>query len=382
MMRLAVCVVAAGLCAVLGLELAAQAQAPMAKTMLMEPPTPLLPERFGAWQHVKSETDGSLAAGMDGASEMVLKEDGLTRFASSTYRRDGSGETILMKAFQFGDASGAFSAYTYFRSPEGHPALQLKLGPDASVEGNDLLFRDGTTVILTDFNGALRATDLAALAFGLPKVGGPAGIAPMLPTLLPEKGIDAESVRYALGPEGYRAMGGVLPAAAVGFDKSAETVTAKYKGGGVLTLLLYPTPEIAGERQRGIEALTKQPGASLAGTVKMRREGTLLVLTSGAWTAADAQKVVDGIHLRSEVTWNKPVPLDFETELRKTFSLLESIVIFCAFSALAMLVLGVFLGGGRALVRVMQGKPAATEPEFLRIDLSGPVGKHPGEPKD
>jgi hypothetical protein len=30
----------------------------------------------------------------------------------------------------------------------------------------------------------------------------------------------------------------------------------------------------------------------------------------------------------------------------------------------------------------MQGKPAATEPEFLRIDLSGPVGKHLGEPKD
>jgi hypothetical protein len=216
----------------------------------------------------------------------------------------------------------------------------------------------------------------------LPKVGGPAGIAPMLPTLLPEKGIDAESVRYALGPASYGAMGGVLPAEMVGFDKNAEAVTAKSKEGGVLTLLLYPTPEIAGEHQRAIEALSRQPGAALAGTVKMRREGPLLLLTSGAWPEAEAQKMVDGIHLRSEVTWNKPVPLDFETELHKTFSLLESIVIFCAFSALAMLVLGVFLGGGRALVRVMQGKPAATEPEFLRIDLSGPVGKHLGEPKD
>jgi hypothetical protein len=92
--------------------------------------------------------------------------------------------------------------------------------------------------------------------------------------------------------------------------------------------------------------------------------------------------MVDGIHLRSEVTWDKPVPLDFDTELHKTFSLLESIVIFCAISALAMLVLGVFFGGGRGLVRVMQGKPAASEPEFLRIDLSGAVGKRLRDPKD
>jgi hypothetical protein len=40
-----------------------------------------------------------------------------------------------------------------------------------------------------------------------------------------------------------------------------------------------------------------------------------------------------------------------------------------------MVVLALFLGGGRAAIRVMQGKPAATEPEFLHIDLSGPGGK-------
>jgi hypothetical protein len=44
--------------------------------------------------------------------------------------------------------------------------------------------------------------------------------------------------------------------------------------------------------------------------------------------------------------------------------------------SLAAIVLGLFFGGGRALIRVMQGKPAATEPEFLRIDLRGPVGKN------
>jgi hypothetical protein len=33
-------------------------------------------------------------------------------------------------------------------------------------------------------------------------------------------------------------------------------------------------------------------------------------------------------------------------------------------------VLAIFLGGGRALVRVLRGKPAAAEPEFLSLHLA------------
>jgi hypothetical protein len=75
------------------------------------------------------------------------------------------------------------------------------------------------------------------------------------------------------------------------------------------------------------------------------------------------------------------MPLEFHAEIQKTYSLLESIVLFCAVSAVAMVVLALFFGGGRALIRVMQGKPAATEPEFLHIDLSGPAGKRLGGPE-
>jgi len=388
--RVAVWVVAVGLCAALGAGLAAQAQTQVqgvgaeTKTMLMEPPTPLLPATLGKLQRVAAGDVGDGLGLVDAADAPVLKEDGLRRFAQSEYaaanEKNASPQGTLT-VYNFVDASGAVAAYDYFKKPGMRPE---KLGDDALWNEDELLLRSGANVVV----GRFKLDHAAVLALTrelivhLPKVGGPAGIAPLLPTLLLEKGMDAESLRYALGPAGYTQMGGVLPVELVGFDKNAEAVTAKSKDGGVLTLLLYPTPEIAGEHERAIEALAKQPGTVLAGAVKIRREGPLLVLTSGAWTAADAQKVVDGIHLRSEVTWNKPVPLDFETELHKTFSLLESIVIFCAFSALAMLVLGVFFGGGRALVRVMQGKPAATEPEFLRIDLSGAVGKHLGEPKD
>ena len=39
--------------------------------------------------------------------------------------------------------------------------------------------------------------------------------------------------------------------------------------------------------------------------------------------------MVESIHLRNEVTWNKPVPPEFHSEVRKTVSLLTSILIFC-----------------------------------------------------
>ena len=92
----------------------------------------------------------------------------------------------------------------------------------------------------------------------------------------------------------------------------------------------------------------------------LRREGPLVAVTTGAWTADEAQTMVEGIHLRSEVSFDKPMPVEFHAEVKKTYSLLESIAIFCGVGALAMVVLGLFFGGGRAAIRVMQGKPAAT----------------------
>jgi len=63
----------------------------------------------------------------------------------------------------------------------------------------------------------------------MPKPLGNKGIAPLLPTFVPEKGLIAGSVRYAVGPATYAAQGGVLPAQALGWDKNAEAVTAIQK---------------------------------------------------------------------------------------------------------------------------------------------------------
>jgi hypothetical protein len=358
------------------------AQVPNAppKTMLIEPPAPLLPQTLDKFTRVAEGSSGDGLDQVDTADAPVMKEAGLKRFARSGYAQGGT-DRGSVTAYQFRDASGAVAAYDYFRRP-GMRAE--KLGDSAVASGDELLLRSGVSVVV----GHLKLDHAATLAFAkelighLPKVGGPSALVPPLPAFLPPKGLDTDSVKYALGPLDYQATGGVLPAQTVEFDKSAETVTAKYKNGGVLTLIEYPTPQIAGDRGRAIEAELTQPAESnAAGTVKVRREGPLLMVTTGAWKPEAAQAMVDGIHLRDVMSFDKPLPLEFHAEIQKTYSLLESIVIFCCFSAVAMVVLALFLGGGRALIRVMQGKPAATEPEFLRIDLRGSAGKRLGGPE-
>jgi hypothetical protein len=314
---------------------------------------------------------------METTARDVLTEDGLSRSSSAIYKRDASNETLSIKAWQFGDTTGAYSAFTYLRSPADRPVSGVKLGTGAVEEGDSVLLWNGPSVVLAEFHGGRRVADLVDLVAVLPKIGGPKGQPPLLPTLLPLKGLQAESPKYALGSAGYEAMGGVLPASIVGFDKAAETVTAKYAGRGTLTMLLYPTPTLAGEHGRQIEAeMNREIAAGHSpGTVKLRREGPLLLLTTGRWPDAEAQALVEGIHLHTELTWNKEMPLEFHAEVRKTASLLLSIAELSIVLMIAAIVLGFFFGGGRAMIRVMQGKPAATEPEFLHLDLR----ERPGE---
>jgi hypothetical protein len=343
------------------------------KTMLVEPPAPLLPATVGKLSRVAEGDVGDGLGAVDPVQAPVLKEDGLHRFAQSDYAPAETKEPrphANVAVYQFIDVSGAIAAYDYFAKP----GMRLeKLGDAAATSGDELLVRSGKNVVIEHWK--LGRDDMPALTRELidhlPKALGNAGLQPLVPSLLPAKGLDPESVKYALGPSGYQATGGVVPPQAVGFQKSAEAVTAKYKGGGQLTLVLYPTPQIAGEFSRAIESSL---GASES--FKLRREGPLVAFATGGWPAGQAEKVVDGVHMRTEVSFDKPMPPEFHTEVQKTYSLLESIAIFCSLGALAAVVLGLFFGGGRALIRIMQGKPAATEPEFLRIDLRS-VGAHP-----
>jgi hypothetical protein len=194
----------------------------------------------------------------------VLLEDGLARFADSTYKRGDGNETVEIKAYQFGDVTGAYSAFTYLRTPDERP---LKAGASATLSAevlqrdDSLLIQAGPDVLVAEFYGGRRFGELADLISGLPKATGAKGLPPLLPTMLPAKGLQAETCEVCAWLRRIRGDGRRAAAIGlIGFDKSAEVATAKYAGRGTLTLLLYPTPQIAGDHGRQIEAELNKEG--------------------------------------------------------------------------------------------------------------------------
>ena len=341
-----------------------------AQVVLTEPVAPLLPQHFATWQMQDAPVTGTDAGQIDGAHATELAEDGLKRFSQAKYGRGPA--TLQIQATQFVDATGASAAFSLYRSSHtGLAALSpgQKLGSEAVSGDGEVLFREGNTLVSATGAHVL-AAELQPLAVTLPKISGPKGMSPLLPTLVPAKGLQPGSIRYALGPTSYKASGGALPVEMLGFDKSAEVVTANYvrPGKGTLTLLLYPTPQIAGDHGRSLEAwINGHP--DVLGRVKMRREGPLVLLMAGDIPGEEAQRIIENIHLKAEVTWEKKMPLEFHTEVRKTASLLTSIAVLSGVLMLAAVLLGLFLGVGRASIRVLMGKPAAAEAEFLGLGL-------------
>jgi hypothetical protein len=362
-----------GCCAAWGqAKVASPPSAPATK--VVEPPAPLLPTN----DHLVAN-DSQAGMPVDSPEvAKVLSESGLKRIETRAVIVPAGGvaaPTGWVRAYQFVDATGAFAAYTYFR--QGGRLRQSP--PDASsvtLPSGEIVLLEGVSVVRAQIKQSPESISslLTLIETGLPKVGGSKGVPPRLPRLLPKQGLEVETVRYALGPVQYHAMGGVLPAEILGWEKSAEVATAKYagrKGTGTLTVLLYPTPEIAGDRGRAVQDAVNKQGAARFGTVRLRREGSLVAMTSGAFTPEQAEALVQSVHQNEEVTFDKATPDEFHVEIRKTVSLLQSIAIFTGVGIVGAIVLGLFLGGGRAGIRVLQGKPAWVDPEFLTIDLRG-----------
>ena len=336
---------------------------------LTEPPTQLLPPGFGGWQRSATAPPAAdNAPTLTTLSKQALEECTPLRSEVDGYTR--AGRAMRVEAVEFGDRTGAYSAFTLAVRPEMKAAKAV--GSSDAVGDGAVLFTIGDTLVLASPANGADLPALRDLAKALPKVTGSRGVAPLLPNFAPQEGLAASGLRYALGPMTYAAEGGVLPANSLGWDKSAEAVTASYHkphGDETLTLLIYPTPQIAQAFERRLATGVTQLGPSFA-NARVRRENELVMLASGALPGADAQALLANVHMEQEVTIDRDMPPVFHTEVQKTFSLLTNIAILSGVMMGAAVLLGLFLGGGRALIRVLQGKPAASEPEFLSLHLA------------
>jgi hypothetical protein len=338
---------------------------------LTEPPVQLLPQSFSGWQLGGSSEPGNVSLAT--VNKAALQECGPLRSHVNTYTRNG--KTMRVEAVEFGDRTGAYSAFTLAVRPEMRATKNVganSVGSWDAVGDGVVMFTTGDTLVLASPASETDLPALKELAKVLPKVTGSRGVAPLLPSFVPEEHLAASGMRYALGPESYAAEGGVLPASSLGWDKSAEAVTANYDekhGRETVTLLIYPTPQIAQAFEKRLSTGVTGLGPSFA-NARVRREQELVMLASGALPGKEAQALLENVHMKQEVSIDHDIAPVFHAEVQKTFSLLSNIAILSGVLMGAAVLLGLFLGGGRALIRVLRGKPAAAEPEFLSLHLA------------
>jgi len=367
----------------------AQAVTPL---VVPKPPRPLLPNSFAGWTAAAPATTGSAPDAADQPNADILKEYGLKDYAVTDYTRGGRHLTV--RARRFADATGAYGAFTFYRKPGSRP---VDIGKEAAVSGNEVIFWNGTTLVDAIFgNGTFSAASdevcapiasgqtcipvastkasLKELAAAIPPAAGSEGVPPGLPHYLPTQGLDADSVRYSIGPSAYAATGGVLPPALIDFSRDPEVVTSQYTardGKGILTVVEYPTPQIAAARAKAIDAQLKQgaiPGSNPA-SLAVKRSGPLVAITSGSFSIDEARSLLDKVKYEAEVTIDHPE--GYVSEVKKTARLLLGIMYLTGILGIASLLVGVFLGGGRAMVRRLRGKPISSlnDEDFITLKL-------------
>ena len=346
---------------------------------------PLLPTSFAGWQSASAAKPVTDPAQADSANAAALKEYGFTDALLLDYSRDS--DTLKLRALRFVDASGAYGAYSFYRQ-SGWPREEI--GTGAASDHNRVLFWTGNVVVDAVFShiSAMSGSELRELASTIPLPAGNKSLAPPILASLPQNDMDGQSTHYALGPAGYTGPAaanpeGVLPPSLVGFDRGAEAATASYKlssGPATLTIVNYPTPQMAEAQEKVIAAyikagnspqhpFTKPLQDSNPTAIEVRRSGPLVAVVSGDPIADDAHKLLQSVHYEANIS---ALPGQQNNEIQKTAKLIVAIITLVVVMFVAALLLALFLGGGRALYRHLRGKPISSvfDEEFIRIDLS------------
>ena len=350
-------------------------------TVITLPPSPkaILPDAFDGWVTAETSKTVTDPAQADPTNAAALKEYGFNAAVEASYKREG--QTLSLRALRFDDASGAYGAYSYYRQ-NGWPKEEI--GTGAASDNKRVLFWVGTTVVDATFSqiGPESAGELREIARQLPAVYGSSSLPPPILVSLPKAQLDPQTTHYALGPAGYAGAGGVLPPSLVKFDKGAETLTANYSltsGVATLTLIDYPTPQIAHAQVDAIRAYLKAGSQATppwpkplndsdTASLEVRDSGPLVVIVSGDAIPDDSHRLIESVHYDAEMT---AIPQPVESEIEKTGQLLLGITALSLIGAAAAILLGGFLGGGRALYRMATGKPASSvfDMEFIHLDL-------------
>jgi hypothetical protein len=324
----------------------------------------ILPREFGGWQSpsIQSSPDPAVA---DPTNAALLKEYGFTDVDLGTYTRDG--RKLTVRAARFKDASGAYGAFTYYKTPA---MVSEKVGDQSGSLNERVLFYRGNIVVDAVFESltAMSAAELRELAGDLPLPRDNTAQLPSLPVYLPRESYEKNTAKYVVGPVGLEKISAPLSAQLVDFGADSEVVLGKFttsQGTATLMLISYPTPAIAADHLKKIDQ-AQPPNAPIFD----KRTGPLVAVVTGDVSSSEAKALLAAVNYEANVTWNENTHF---TQKDNIGNLVVNILYLCFILAGFCLVAGLAFGGLRILIKRRYPGRFFDRPEnveFISLHLS------------
>jgi hypothetical protein len=324
----------------------------------------MLPTQFRSWVQFKC-ANGGLAP-------VLANETGQQASERCTYSSGDNWIGITLGRYR--DPSSAYEVYTsLLKSGE----MPTNLGQVAAFDKDGVVIQYGTFVIASTSN--ISKDDLGELVKAI-EASSEKGPLPPIRTYLPGTGRALGTERYALGPDAFRGALETLDkndfavlTDAIGFNSGAEVMLARYanqgKGGGVLVLVEYPTPQLAEQHIHHLEEVLPA-GAKETGTV-IERKGSLLSMVLAPSSPEYAKNLREAVDYETQVTWNEASQTATDPPIT---SIMVKIFIGTGVFMVAAVVLGIAFGGVRVLTKkFFPGKvfDRQNQMEVLQLGLSG-----------
>jgi hypothetical protein len=265
---------------------------------------------------------------------------------------------VHAELFQFIDFGAAYSYFTNQRRVQGGGTSAFSAGAESFQDRNYSYFWQANYMVRV--NGEPRAVESLAEVLSRNILG--RSQRPAISNRLPSTNLIPGSEEYILDAANIQKVEGIDPSA-LGFEVSAEAMTADYRIGGKivrLLLVLYPTQQIAKKFADQMNEATPNLAAS------RRRLGPLVAIVSGTSDSAAIESLLGQVHYASNVMWEEPKPgLGLGPIIVTVFTFIGLLLGVC-------IIAGFGLGGARLAMKSFFPNRVFDRPEqaeFIQLKL-------------
>lgn len=287
----------------------------------------------------------------------LFDEFGLEEAEEARYRT-ADGRSVLVRALQFYDDTGAVAAFSWLR-PDG--ATRVERG-ERAVEKDDSVLIHFANYVVTLTGDAPDEEDIEVALAYLPRPKPTAD--PPVFRYVPQDALVPDTGRLILGPAGLERIAPELPPSVVGFHFGAEGYFARYATAGGETRMIiwdYPSNPIA----RGqIEVFHGHEG------VVAKHDGPLIAVVLAPGSLDEAERLLARVRYRAEVTQH--------TEPPERHDSLKNIVLdsflLCGILASLMVLGGLLVAGARRVAGRIAPDSILAPPQgsgMQRLELGG-----------